>query len=32
VLVGDQAALQAAVRRDDGGGRHSGLAARLRGV
>jgi exodeoxyribonuclease V alpha subunit len=32
VLVGDRAALQAAVRRDDGGGRHSGLAARLRGV
>jgi exodeoxyribonuclease V alpha subunit len=31
VLVGDRAALHAAVRRDDGGGRHSGLAARLRG-
>jgi exodeoxyribonuclease V alpha subunit len=31
VLVGDGAALHAAVRRDDGGGRHSGLAARLRG-
>jgi exodeoxyribonuclease V alpha subunit len=30
VLVGDRAALAAAVRRDDGGGRHSGLAARLR--
>jgi exodeoxyribonuclease V alpha subunit len=29
VLVGDGAALDAAVRRDDGGGRHSGLAARL---
>jgi len=31
VLVGDPAALAMAVRRDDGGGRHSGLAARLRG-
>jgi exodeoxyribonuclease V alpha subunit len=31
VLVGDPAALGAAVRRDDGGGRHSGLADRLRG-
>ncbi len=30
VLVGDRAALAGAVRRDDGGGRHSGLAARLR--
>jgi exodeoxyribonuclease V alpha subunit len=30
VLVGDLAALGAAVRRDDGGGRHSGLADRLR--
>ncbi len=30
VLVGDPAALSAAVRRDDGGGRHSGLAERLR--
>jgi exodeoxyribonuclease V alpha subunit len=29
VLVGDPAALGAAVRRDDGGGRHSGLAGRL---
>jgi exodeoxyribonuclease V alpha subunit len=29
VLVGDGAALDAAVHRDDGGGRHSGLAARL---
>lgn len=29
VLVGDGAALEAAVRRDEGGGRHSGLAARL---
>jgi exodeoxyribonuclease V alpha subunit len=29
VLVGDMAALGAAVRRDDGGGRHSGLADRL---
>jgi exodeoxyribonuclease V alpha subunit len=31
VLVGDRAALAAAVRRDDGGGRHSGLAERLLG-
>jgi exodeoxyribonuclease V alpha subunit len=31
VLVGDQTVLAAAVRRDDGGGRHSGLAERLRG-
>jgi len=31
VLIGDRAALQAAVRRDDGGGRHSGMAERLRG-
>lgn len=31
VLVGDLAALEMAVRRDDGGGRHSGLAERLRG-
>ncbi len=31
VLVGDPAALGAAVRRDDSGGRHSGLADRLRG-
>jgi exodeoxyribonuclease V alpha subunit len=30
VLVGDPATLAAAVRRDDGGGRHSGLADRLR--
>lgn len=30
VLVGDRAALEMAVRRDDGGARHSGLAARLR--
>jgi exodeoxyribonuclease V alpha subunit len=30
VLVGDMAALGAAVRRDDGGSRHSGLADRLR--
>jgi exodeoxyribonuclease V alpha subunit len=30
VLVGDPAALDAAVRRDDSGGRHSGLAERLR--
>ena len=29
VLVGDRAALDAAVRRDEGGARHSGLAARL---
>jgi exodeoxyribonuclease V alpha subunit len=31
VLVGDKAALAMAVRRDDGGGRNSGLAERLRG-
>ncbi|HET8567287.1 MAG TPA: ATP-dependent RecD-like DNA helicase [Solirubrobacterales bacterium] len=31
VLVGDQAVLAAAVRRDDSGGRHSGLAERLGG-
>jgi exodeoxyribonuclease V alpha subunit len=31
VLVGDRAVLAAAVRRDDSGGRHSGLAERLRG-
>jgi exodeoxyribonuclease V alpha subunit len=31
VLVGDRTALSAAVRRDDSGGRHSGLAERLRG-
>jgi exodeoxyribonuclease V alpha subunit len=30
ILVGDQASLAAAVRRDDSGGRHSGLAERLR--
>ena len=30
VLVGDPAALAMAVHRDDGGGRHSGLAERLR--
>ena len=30
VLVGDRAALGAAVQRDGGGGRHSGLAERLR--
>ncbi|HET6997466.1 MAG TPA: AAA family ATPase [Solirubrobacterales bacterium] len=30
VLVGDPAALESAVRRDDSGGRHSGLADRLR--
>ncbi|MEA3037238.1 MAG: exodeoxyribonuclease alpha subunit [Sphingomonadales bacterium] len=30
VLVGDRAVLGAAVRRDDAGGRHSGLAGRLR--
>jgi exodeoxyribonuclease V alpha subunit len=29
VLVGDSGALNAAVRRDEGGGRHSGLAERL---
>ena len=32
VLVGDGAALAAAVGRDDAGGRHSGLAERLRGA
>ncbi len=31
VLVGDPGALEMAVRRDDGGGRHSGLAERLKG-
>jgi exodeoxyribonuclease V alpha subunit len=31
VLIGDRAALDAAVGRDDSGGRHSGLAERLRG-
>jgi exodeoxyribonuclease V alpha subunit len=31
VLVGDSAALAAAVNRGESGGRHSGLAARLRG-
>jgi exodeoxyribonuclease V alpha subunit len=31
VLVGDRAALAMATRRDDGGGRNSGLAERLRG-
>jgi exodeoxyribonuclease V alpha subunit len=31
VLVGDRSALESAVRRDDNGGRHSGLAERLRG-
>jgi exodeoxyribonuclease V alpha subunit len=30
VLIGDQAALGSAIRRDDSGGRHSGLAERLR--
>jgi exodeoxyribonuclease V alpha subunit len=30
VLVGDQASLASAIRRDDSGGRHSGLAERLR--
>jgi exodeoxyribonuclease V alpha subunit len=30
VLVGDRSALELAVRRDDGGSRHSGLPARLR--
>jgi exodeoxyribonuclease V alpha subunit len=30
VLVGDRAALESAVRRGDSGGRHSGLAERLR--
>ncbi|HVX31824.1 MAG TPA: ATP-dependent RecD-like DNA helicase [Solirubrobacterales bacterium] len=32
VLVGDSAALAAAVRRGEGSGRYSGLAARLRGA
>jgi exodeoxyribonuclease V alpha subunit len=31
ILVGDRASLGAAVRRDDSGGRHSGLAERLQG-
>ncbi len=31
VVVGDPGALAMAVRRDEGGGRHSGLAQRLRG-
>ncbi|MEX2449140.1 MAG: AAA family ATPase [Solirubrobacterales bacterium] len=31
VLIGDPAALELAVRRDDSGARHSGLAERLRG-
>ena len=31
VLVGDRTSLAAAVGRDDSGGRHSGLAGRLRG-
>jgi exodeoxyribonuclease V alpha subunit len=31
VLVGDKSVLAGAVRRDEGGGRHSGLAERLRG-
>ncbi len=31
VMVGDPGALAMAVRRDEGGGRHSGLAQRLRG-
>jgi exodeoxyribonuclease V alpha subunit len=31
VLIGDPGALEMAVRRDDGGARHSGLAERLRG-
>jgi exodeoxyribonuclease V alpha subunit len=30
VLVGDRSVLESAVRRDDSGGRHSGLAERLR--
>jgi exodeoxyribonuclease V alpha subunit len=30
VVIGDQAVLAGAVRRDDSGGRHSGLAERLR--
>jgi exodeoxyribonuclease V alpha subunit len=29
ILVGDRGALESAVRRDDGSGRHSGLAARI---
>ncbi|HEX5984198.1 MAG TPA: ATP-dependent RecD-like DNA helicase [Solirubrobacterales bacterium] len=32
VLVGDQISLASAVGRDDSGGRHSGLAERLRGL
>ena len=32
VLVGDHASLASAVGRDDSGGRHSGLAERLRGA
>jgi exodeoxyribonuclease V alpha subunit len=32
VLVGDRASLASAVGRDDSGGRHSGLAERLRGA
>lgn len=31
ILIGDQTVLAAAVHRDDSGGRHSGLAERLRG-
>jgi ATP-dependent exoDNAse (exonuclease V) alpha subunit len=31
VLIGDRAVLATAVRRDDGSGRYSGLAERLRG-
>jgi exodeoxyribonuclease V alpha subunit len=31
VLIGDRGALSSALRRDDGSGRHSGLAERLRG-
>jgi len=31
VLVGDRSVMAGAVRRDEGGGRHSGLAERLRG-
>jgi exodeoxyribonuclease V alpha subunit len=31
VLIGDPAALEMAIRRDDSGSRHSGLAERLRG-
>ncbi len=31
VLVGDRGALESALRRDDGGGRHSGLTGRLSG-